>query len=67
MEERDSEGRGPGEELEREDMPESAKEAIKGHGSEGRAAAKATPDISEEGEHGQTQVPGDPGEAPDEE
>ncbi len=33
----------------------------------GTAKADATPDISVEGEHGQTQVSGDPGEPPGEE
>jgi hypothetical protein len=66
IEERESERQGEGEELERDDMPESAKEAVEGHGSEGRGGESSTPPISEEGEHGQTQVSGDPGEPPDE-
>jgi hypothetical protein len=34
-------------------------------GGEGSRSAEATPEISVEGEHGQTQVPGDPGEPPE--
>jgi hypothetical protein len=63
----DPERREEGDELERDDQPESAEEAVKGHGPEGRDPAKGTKPISEEGEHGQTQVSGDPGAPPDEE
>lgn len=66
VEETESEQRRDGEALERDDMPESAKDAIEGHGSEGRGGETSTPPISEEGEHGQAQVPGDPGEPAEE-
>jgi hypothetical protein len=56
------------EEMAREERPTSGG-GIGGQGGEGRGAASATPDIGEDGEVGQTQVPApddDPG-VPEEE
>jgi hypothetical protein len=44
------------EEMAQEDRPTSG-EGISGQGGEGSGAASATPEIGEEGEIGQTQVP----------
>jgi hypothetical protein len=38
----------------------------KSKGGEGTRNAEATPDISVQGVHGQTRVPGDPGQRPEE-
>jgi hypothetical protein len=63
---KDSERRGEGEELDRDEQPESMERAVEGHGPEGKDPGKGTQRISKEGEHGQTEVSGDPGEPPDE-
>jgi hypothetical protein len=52
----DEKGESLTDEMAREDRPTSGG-GIGGQGGEGEGAASATPDIGEEGEPGQTQVP----------